>query len=132
DKRARGANLSQELVIPMARTSEDQITPEQGQAMIQAALNSPLPRFYANSFMQGATDSDIMTIFQCNGQNIFILNMSYVSAKTLANGLSELLEAYEARNRLIVPTIGRALTIESGITRTSTTRPRRRRQAKDA
>jgi hypothetical protein len=93
----------------MAEESE-QLSQAQAQAVFQAALASPLPRFYANMFMNAGSDSDIMTVFQCNGQNVCVMNMSYVTAKTLAEALAELVTTYETRHKIAIPTMEKANT----------------------
>jgi pyridoxal biosynthesis lyase PdxS len=72
---------------------------------IRAALRAPLPRFYANSFVNAVSDADIMTVLQCNGQNVCIFNFNYVLAKTYAKALIEAVAEYEKRNSLTVPVI---------------------------
>jgi len=74
-------------------------------AVLQQALRSPLPRFYANSFINALTDADVMTIFQANGQAVAILNMNYTVAKTLCNALSQAVGEYEKKFSTKVPDI---------------------------
>jgi hypothetical protein len=86
------------------------MTPDQARLVLQAALNSPLPRFYVNSFINASSPVDILTVFQCNNQHVFIVNLSYTVAKTLANTLGNLVRDYEARHNLTIPVVGMAST----------------------
>jgi len=67
------------------------ITPENAAQMFEAALRSPIPRFYANGFINGLSQSDITTVFQCNGAPVLVMNLSYISAKSLAVELMKLI-----------------------------------------
>lgn len=78
----------------------------QAEAMLRAALASPLPRFYSNSFINAATDSDIMTVFQGNGQPICIMNYSYTTAKSFMIALKRIIDAYEERHKVEIPAVG--------------------------
>ncbi|HEX3665818.1 MAG TPA: hypothetical protein VHU23_11360 [Rhizomicrobium sp.] len=70
---------------------------------IQSALVSPLPRLYVNSFMNAASDSDVISVLQCNGINIAVMNVSYTFAKTYARALMALVEEFEEKHKLKVP-----------------------------
>jgi hypothetical protein len=74
-------------------------------ALLQQALRTPLPRFYANSFINALTDADVMTIFQANGQAVAIVNMNYTVAKSFVNALSQAIEEYEKKFDTKVPII---------------------------
>ena len=74
-------------------------------AALQQALRSPIPRIYANSFLNALTDADVMTVFQSNGQPIALLNMNYTVAKSLANALSIAVREYEKKFNTNVPDI---------------------------
>lgn len=90
----------------MSVTDQEHITAaEQAQAMLQQALRSPLPRIYANSFLNALTDADVLTIFQSNGQPVAILNMSYPVAKTLSAALAEAITEHEKKFNTSVPEI---------------------------
>ena len=87
----------------MADTPSADAGLQRAQQAINAALNSPLPRFYANSFISAISPSDVLTIFQANGQNICVLNLNLITAKTLATSLGNMLAEYEKNNNLIIP-----------------------------
>jgi hypothetical protein len=89
----------------MADTSSADAALQRAQQAINAALNSPLPRFYANSFISAGSPSDILTVFQCNGQNICTLNLNFITAKTLAISLTNMIADYEKNNNLTIPTM---------------------------
>jgi hypothetical protein len=89
----------------MSDQTSNATTPAQVQAALQGALNTPLPRFYVNSFINASTPNDILTIFQCNGQNLCVFNFGYVFAKTMAKALNGMVEDYEKRNQITVPII---------------------------
>lgn len=83
-----------------AANAEDQA---RATAAIQQALRSPLPRIYANSFINVLSDADVMTVFQSNGQNVSVLNMSYVVAKALGSALMEATTNYETKYNTKIP-----------------------------
>lgn len=98
----------------MAVTATQSVTADQARAMMQAALNAPIPRLYVNSFMNASTESDIMTILQCNGQNTCIMNFSYMTAKAWAIALTELVSDYERRHKLEIPALKQEIQDSSG------------------
>lgn len=83
-------------------------TPEEAAratAVLTQALRSPVPRFYANSFVNAITDADVMTIFQANGQSICIMNLNYTVAKAYMSALGTAIKAYEDKLKTQVPVI---------------------------
>lgn len=85
----------------------------QAQAAIQHALRSPLPRIYANSFINVLSDADVMSVLQSNGQNVALLNMSYVVAKAFGAALAEACKNYEDKFKTKLPDPELATTIPS-------------------
>jgi hypothetical protein len=73
--------------------------------VVTQALRAQLPRFYINSFINALTDADIMTIAQCNGQTVCILNMNYTVAKSLIAALTLAIEGYENKFHTKVPDV---------------------------
>jgi hypothetical protein len=79
---------------------------EEQQAIALAALRAPVPRLYSNGFMTAQTASDIALILLQNGSPSAILNLSYISAKSLILELQRAVESFET-------TVGqRLMTIE--------------------
>ena len=63
---------------------------------LQAALASPeVPHIYVNGFANMLTNSDVVMLLRCYGSAVAVLSMSYTTAKTLAQKLSEVTEGLE-------------------------------------
>jgi len=73
------------------QTSQD----ETQQQMALAALRAPIPRLYANGFVTAQTASDVALILMSNGSPSAVLNLSYISAKTLARELETAVQSFE-------------------------------------
>jgi hypothetical protein len=78
---------------------------ETQQEFMMAALRAPLPRFYANGFMTAQTASDIALIMLLNGNPSAVLNLSYISAKSLALELEKAVTSFERTIDMQLPTI---------------------------
>jgi hypothetical protein len=73
---------------PLTETSFD--------VQIQTAFASDnVPKIYANGFISARTNSDVFVVLQLNGQPISVLNLSYSSAKTLAQDLQKAIQDLE-------------------------------------
>lgn len=74
--------------------------------LVQQALNNPeTPTIYANGFVIGRTNSDVLVIFHRNGQIETSLNMSYTTTKSLAEKLTAMITDLErATGRPIMTT----------------------------
>ena len=77
---------------------------EQQQA-VRAALMSPIPKFYANSFAVAQTSSDATLILMLNNQPIGSVNMSYISMKSLISDLARTVEKFETATKQKIKTI---------------------------
>ena len=63
---------------------------------LKAALASrDIPHIYANGFMNALSDADIVVMLERDNSPVAILNMSYTTAKSLAEKLSHLISAFE-------------------------------------
>lgn len=89
----------------MTSVDMDAKAAEAARTTVTQALRSPLPRFYANSFVNVLSDADVLTIFQANGQSICMLNLSYGVAKTLADALHTAINEYEKKYQTKIPDI---------------------------
>jgi hypothetical protein len=60
----------------------------------------PMPpqSIYINSFAAGLSTGDIFVVLQRNGIEIGVLNMSYTVAKSLGQGLNQLVASLEKRS----------------------------------
>jgi hypothetical protein len=71
------------------------ILPDQQEAMARAALAGAAPRFYANGFILAQTASDLAIIMLANTTVAGVLNLSHISARSLADELQKALKAFE-------------------------------------
>lgn len=63
---------------------------------LKAALASPeVPHVYVNGFANMLTNSDVVMLLRCYGSVVAVLSMSYTTAKTMAQKLSEVAEGLE-------------------------------------
>ena len=63
--------------------------------IIQGALLGPVPKIYINGFGFAQTASDVSVILMLHQQAAAVLNMSYVTAKSLSGDLSQIIAKYE-------------------------------------
>lgn len=62
-------------------------------------INIPIQTFYANGMKVGLSLTDVVITFSLNGQPIQIMNLSYSTAKTLAENLNIVLNDLEQRTK---------------------------------
>ena len=63
---------------------------------VKAAIESEtVPKIYANGFINSYGAADVVLVLQQNGQNMIVVNMSYTTAKTLSEKLSNLIKKFE-------------------------------------
>ena len=63
---------------------------------IQAALEADtVPKIYVNGFINAYNVADVILVFQQNNKNVAVINMSYTTAKTLAEKLGGLIKGFE-------------------------------------
>jgi hypothetical protein len=73
-----------------------QIRPKNLKEIAAKAVESPdIPKLYANGFMTGYSNSDLIVILQQNGMPIASLNLSFTTAKSLALKLGNLIKDIE-------------------------------------
>jgi hypothetical protein len=77
-------------------------TPEQLQ--LQAALQSPAHKIYANGFMMGQSPTDMLVVLLHNGTPTSILNLSYIAAKSLSIELANNITRFEKATGQVIPT----------------------------
>jgi hypothetical protein len=80
--------------------------------LIQAALQAPGIRLYANGFMVAQTASDITVALLTNGQPNGSLSLSYISAKSLSAQLMTIVESFEratGQKIMTITEVGEAL-----------------------
>jgi hypothetical protein len=102
--------------IAMTEEKSPKLTPEQISKM-NAALQSPVIKLYANGFLMGQSASDVVVVLTTNGAPSGILNLSYISAKSLSNDLSKLITEFETATGEKVPTakeVGEKMTKAKG------------------
>lgn len=61
----------------------------------QQFVNINLPSIYVNTFLVNISASDVVVTLMLNGQPFQIVNMSYNTAKGLAEALTEAVKKYE-------------------------------------
>ena len=72
-------------------TKQSNITVE----LLQKAVESDVPRIYANGFGIGVGNADVVVVLQLNGVPVSVLNLSYTLAKTLAQKLGTVISEFE-------------------------------------
>jgi len=81
-------------------------TPQEQIALAQAAHRSAtLPRLYANGVISGQTASDVTLVLLMNGTPSGTLNMSYETAKSLVDDLTNIVKNFEKVTGQTVTTI---------------------------
>jgi hypothetical protein len=83
---------------------------------IQIALQGGTPRFYANSVAVAQTASDIPLVLMANGSAVAVVNVSYITAKSLLADLQQTLTSFERATKSKIKTINEiAAEIEQSI-----------------
>lgn len=78
-------------------------TPED---MINTVLSDEsIPKHYISGFLAGISAADIMIVGQRNGRPEFVLNMSFTTAKTLAQNLMETIQGLEEKTGRDIMTV---------------------------
>lgn len=73
---------------------------------VQAALiDSDIPKIYVNGFASGLSVSDAYVVLQSSGTDVAVLQMSYTTAKTLAQHLMQTIQGLEERTGHLIMTI---------------------------
>jgi hypothetical protein len=101
---AKAKKGSETPQAPVPSMSEQQIREQQQQAL-QAALVSPLPRFYANSFGIVQTSSDVTIVLMQNNQPLATVAMSFISMKSLVSDLTVTINNIEKATNQKIKTI---------------------------
>jgi hypothetical protein len=81
------------------RQNPDEQRQAQLRALMQAAIQGPIPHFYANGIGMGQTATDITIIFLNNNAPTHTVAMSYGLAKFIVGELSKGLKNYETATR---------------------------------
>jgi hypothetical protein len=103
---ARGPRRQKQTADPQpSATTPDPAVAEQHRQLAQTAFRAPVPRLYANGFMIGQTASDTSVVLLLHGSPIGILNLSFISAKSLAIGLDATIKEFEKRMKQEIPTL---------------------------
>ena len=63
---------------------------------IQSLINAAPHKFYCNGFITGTGAADVVLLLQQNNQVVASVNLSYTTAKSLAEKLAELMKKFEA------------------------------------
>ena len=83
----------------MENQGETQEQTDQNLKALEVAIKDPnAPKIYANGFMLGMGTGDTTILFQCNGQPVVVLNVSYTIAKTLAIKLGKMINDLEDKS----------------------------------
>jgi hypothetical protein len=80
---------------PGPKISEIELGQQQQEMMVAAALRGAAPRTYANGFIIAQTASDVAVVMLTNAAPVGVLNLSYVSAKSLAEDLQKAVKGFE-------------------------------------
>jgi hypothetical protein len=86
------------------------------QKRLTNAVNSDVPVFYVNGFVNSMTSGDVLTLLERNGKPVAILNMSFTVAKTLSVSLGNTIAQLEERagqSMLTTQEVGKALAVET-------------------
>lgn len=77
---------------------------EEFDELLQSAIESSSPKFYCNGFANGLGNTDVILALFQNRSPICTINMSYITAKSLALKLAELIQTFEAKTDSVIPT----------------------------
>src|SRR3989304_5205592 len=69
----------------------------QAPPVVDAALGTGSPQFYANGFTIGMTNADTFLVLQMFGKPVAVVSLSYTLAKTLAQRLNGLVSYWEKK-----------------------------------
>ncbi len=72
--------------------------------VVNEVMSSDLPKLYCNSFINALGINDVTIILQQNGKSVASLNLSLITAKSMALKLTELVQRFEAATNTTVPT----------------------------
>jgi hypothetical protein len=97
--------MTDQASAPGIQVRQMDMPQEEQLAMAAAALRGAAPRFYANGFVTAQTASDAAIVLLANGAVTGVLNLSMISAKTLAGELMKLIDTFEQATGSKVPTI---------------------------
>lgn len=73
---------------------------------IEKSLTShDLDKIYFNEFALGVSNNDMFILLRCNGREEAVLNLSHITAKSLAISLTKAIDNFEEQTnqRIIVP-----------------------------
>lgn len=79
------------------QSEQGSVSVEQQQQVMQLIRNPNISRHYANGFISVSGEHDMAIIPLVNGVPMFILNLSFSTAKELALTLTEAVTSIEAR-----------------------------------
>ena len=65
--------------------------------VVKALKSSEIENIYFNEFALGVSKNDVFMLTRCNGKEQAVLNMSHVTAKSLALALTEAIADFEKR-----------------------------------
>ena len=57
-----------------------------------------IPHIYANGFTNAFSNADVIMVLERNNSPVAVLNMSYITAKSLAHDLSRLIADFEKKS----------------------------------
>lgn len=94
------ANQTQLTVKNLRNEKKALLTAEEAiQKNVQDSIkNDKVPKIYTNGFINGYTSSDAYIMFQCNGESVAFMNMSFTCLKSLHEGLGKFLSDFELKN----------------------------------
>ena len=67
-----------------------------GQKLETALTSQDIPHIYVNGFVNALSNSDIIVVLERHRSQVAVLSMSYTTAKSLAQKLSETIAAFES------------------------------------
>lgn len=113
------------LVPGIAFAPTDNPAQAQMQAIMQAAMGMPIPRFYVNSVGLGMTPTDLIVTLMWNGQPVCNLSLALPIAKGLSEDLATAVIEYERASGQTVQSAGQiGAAMERNRTNRSSAEPR--------
>jgi len=70
---------------------------EQRNELVNALKSSDIDNIYFNEFALGVSKNDLFILVRCNGKEEAILNLSHITAKSLALSLTEAISRFEEK-----------------------------------
>jgi len=67
--------------------------------VVPGPIALPVNAIYTNGFKAGLTSGDVFVVLERNGTDLAVLNMSYTTAKTLAQALEALIQGLEITSK---------------------------------